>query len=300
MAVNPNLTIRYAEVDLDYERVLAETSPEGDGPVWMVNFMKYRPVAEYVDGRATDLTGEQADDQDAPFEAFEEVGAELVFLAAVDTQLLGADPAWDRVAVVKYPNRRAFVDMTHLRSFEEKHPHKDAGMERTIVVGGVPRSTPSLPADAPGWEDVPHPPTDEDPAIVVFHLLRFAERAGAGASVSETANELGIALGTAVLGSIMIAVYRANLGSPTGIGPNDLADARETLGAAVSASERLGDPAGPALLEAARGAFVDGVRTASLVAVVALAVVAAWALRSRLADSPKDATAPSVPTAAQR
>lgn len=62
MAVNPNLTIRYAEVDLDYERVLAETSPEGDGPVWMVNFMKYRPVAEYVDGRATDLTGEQADD----------------------------------------------------------------------------------------------------------------------------------------------------------------------------------------------------------------------------------------------
>lgn len=127
-----------------------------------------------------------------------------------------------------------------------------------------------------------------------------AERAGAGASVSETANELGIALGTAVLGSIMIAVYRANLGSPTGIGPNDLADARETLGAAVSASERLGDPAGPALLEAARGAFVDGVRTASLVAVVALAVVAAWALRSRLADSPKDATAPSVPTAAQR
>ena len=127
-----------------------------------------------------------------------------------------------------------------------------------------------------------------------------AERAGAGASVSETANELGIALGTAVLGSIMIAVYRANLGSPTGIGPNDLADARETLGAAVSASERLGDPAGPTLLEAARGAFVDGVRTASLVAVVALAVVAAWALRSRLADSPKDATAPSVPTAAQR
>lgn len=73
--------------------------------------------------------------------------------------------------------------MTHLRSFEEKHPHKDAGMERTIVVGGVPRSTPSLPADAPGWEDVPHPPTDEDPAIVVFHLLRFAERAGAGASM---------------------------------------------------------------------------------------------------------------------
>ena len=183
MAVNPNLTIRYAEVDLDYERVLAETSPEGDGPVWMVNFMKYRPVAEYVDGRATDLTGEQADDQYAPFEAFEEVGAELVFLAAVDTQLLGADPAWDRVAVVKYPNRRAFVDMTHLRSFEEKHPHKDAGMERTIVVGARPTGWPALPDDAPAWESVPHPPTPDDPPVVVLHLLRFAEGASARSSM---------------------------------------------------------------------------------------------------------------------
>ncbi len=183
MAVNPNLTIRYAEVDLDYERVLAETSPEGDGPVWMVNLMKYRPVAEYTDGRPTDLTGEQADDQYAPFEAFVEIGAELVFLAAVDTQLLGAEPAWDRVAVVKYPNRRSFVEMTHLRSFEEKHPHKDAGMERTIVVGARPAAWPALPEDAPEWESVAHPPTPDDPPVVVLHLLRFADDSQAIASM---------------------------------------------------------------------------------------------------------------------
>ena len=182
MAVNPNLTIRYAEVDLDYERVLAETPPEGDGPIWMVNLMKYRPVAEYTDGRPTDLTGEQADDQYAPFEAFLEIGAELVFLAAVDTQLLGAEPAWDRVAVVKYPNRRSFVDMTHLRSFEEKHAHKDAGMERTIGVGARPAAWPTLPEDAPAWESVAHPHTPDDPPVVVLHLLRFGAAARAIAS----------------------------------------------------------------------------------------------------------------------
>lgn len=178
MAVNPNLTIRYAEVDLAYEAALA-SAPDEDGPVWMVNLMRYRPVAEYADGRVSTMSGQEADDAYAPFEAFAEIGAELVFLAEVEAQLLGGDPTWDRVAVVKYPTHRAFVEMTHLPSFEEKHPHKDAGMERTIVVGGVPRPTPALPADAPGWDEVPHPPTDEDPAVVVFHLLRFAERPGA-------------------------------------------------------------------------------------------------------------------------
>lgn len=175
MAVNPNLTIRYAEVDLAYEQALASAADE-DGPVWMVNLMRYRPVAEYADGRASTMSGQEADDAYAPFDAFAEVGAELVFLAEVESQLLGEPPAWDRVAVVRYPTHRAFVEMTHLPSFEEKHPHKDAGMARTIVVGGVPRPTPTLPADAPAWADVPHPPTDDDPPIVVFHLLRFAER----------------------------------------------------------------------------------------------------------------------------
>ena len=179
MAVNPNLTIRYADVDLAYEQALAST-PDEDGPVWMVNLMRYRPVAEYADGRESTMSGQEADDAYAPFEAFAEVGAELVFLAEVETQLLGDEPDWHRVGVVKYPTHRAFVEMTHLPSFEEQHPHKDAGMERTIVVGGVPRPTPALPEVAPAWADVPHPSTDEDPPIVVFHLLRFAERPDAG------------------------------------------------------------------------------------------------------------------------
>lgn len=174
MAVNPNLTIRYAEVDPEYERVLAGTAPEDDEPVWMVNLMKYRPMAEYADGRATTLSGAEADDTYAPFEAFTEVGAELVFLAEVEMQLLGDGPQWDRVAVVKYPTRRAFVDMTHRPSFEAKHVHKDAGMERTIVIGARPRPWPQAP-EQPAWSEVVHPPAADDPPIVVAHVLRFHE-----------------------------------------------------------------------------------------------------------------------------
>jgi DHA2 family multidrug resistance protein-like MFS transporter len=83
-------------------------------------------------------------------------------------------------------------------------------------------------------------------------------KAGAGASVSETANELGVALGTAVLGSILVAVYRHQLDDAP-------AAARDTLGAAHQTAADLGGTAGETLVKAADQAFVDGMRVASLV-----------------------------------
>ena len=107
--VNADMTMRYGSVDPEYAERLASTPPDQDGPVWMVNLMRYRERAEYADGRSTDLTGQQADDLYAPFDSLAAVGAEIVFFGEVETQLLGDGPAWDRIAVVKYPTGRAFV-----------------------------------------------------------------------------------------------------------------------------------------------------------------------------------------------
>lgn len=102
------------------------------------------------------------------------------------------------------------------------------------------------------------------------------EKAGAGASVSETANELGVALGTAVLGSILVAVYRDRLAEAP-------AAAQETLGGAHDVAADLGTAAGDALIAAADAAFTDGVRLASLVTAVLLAGVslASWRVSRR-------------------
>ena len=40
---------RYGTVDTDYALRMAATPPEEDGPVWMVNLMKYREIADYGD-----------------------------------------------------------------------------------------------------------------------------------------------------------------------------------------------------------------------------------------------------------
>ena len=85
---------------------MATKPPEDDGPVWMVNLMKYREVADYADGRESTISGRQADDIYPPIESLRTVGAEIVFFGDVDQQLLGDDTVWDRIAVVIHPSRR--------------------------------------------------------------------------------------------------------------------------------------------------------------------------------------------------
>ena len=168
---------RYAQVDRAYGMQLASTPPDEDGPIWMVNLMKYRDTADYRDGRETTISGREADDIYAPLDVLADLGAEVVFAADVDQQLLGDQPTWDRVAIVKYPTRRSFIEMQSRPDFQEQHVHKEAGMATTIVSGCVPIPVPEgEPVD---WADVAHPPTADDGPVVVIHVLKFDEASAA-------------------------------------------------------------------------------------------------------------------------
>ncbi|HEY5662988.1 MAG TPA: hypothetical protein VIS05_03005 [Ilumatobacter sp.] len=164
-------TPRYGQVDRDYGIRLATTPPDEDGPIWMVNLMKYREHADYGDGGGPAISGREADDLYTPFDVLAAIGAEVVFAADVDQQLLGAAPQWDRVAIVKYPTRRSFIEMQSRPDFQRRHVHKDAGMETTIVSGCLPIALPA--GDPVDWADVPHPPTADDGPVVVIHVLKF-------------------------------------------------------------------------------------------------------------------------------
>lgn len=103
------------------------------------------------------------------------------------------------------------------------------------------------------------------------------ERAGSAAAVSETAYELGGALGIAVLGSVLTAAYRLGLPAVPGVDAAALNAARETLGGAATASQELGGTAGAALMEAARTAFTDGIHLTSLLGAVIVCYAAVQA-----------------------
>jgi DHA2 family multidrug resistance protein-like MFS transporter len=104
------------------------------------------------------------------------------------------------------------------------------------------------------------------------------ERAGAAAAISETSAEFGGALGIAVFGSIGVAVYRSILAGtvPTGV-PADVAEAaRATLGGAIATAGQLPGQLGPALVDAAREAFLQGLRVTAAISVVGSLALAAF------------------------
>lgn len=107
-------------------------------------------------------------------------------------------------------------------------------------------------------------------------------RAGAAASISETAYELGVAMGIAVLGSLHTALYRANLPSLDGVSAEHAAAVQQSL---ASGSAVVGDR-NPELLEIAQHAFTSGMQITSVIAAVLLAVSAliAW----RVIPSPRE------------
>jgi hypothetical protein len=166
---------RYGVVDRDYGRRLATMPPDDDGPIWMVNLMHYRDRADYGDGDDRGRSGREADDAYAPLDVLMSIGAQVVFVADVEAQLLGDEPRWDRVGIVRYATRRSFIEMQSRDDFRDRHVHKAAGMDTTIVMGCTPALIPAPPG-LPDWSTVPHPPTDTDGPVVVLHAIRFADR----------------------------------------------------------------------------------------------------------------------------
>ncbi len=103
-----------------------------------------------------------------------------------------------------------------------------------------------------------------------------AERAGAASSISETAYELGVALGIGVLGSLHTAIYRADLAIPSGTPAAQVAAMEDSL---AHASSIMGEQEAP-LLALAQDAFTHATQATAFVAagLLALAAVVAWRL----------------------
>jgi MFS transporter, DHA2 family, multidrug resistance protein len=110
------------------------------------------------------------------------------------------------------------------------------------------------------------------------------EKAGAASAVSETAYELGAVIGTAGLGTMFTAFYRANIELPGALSPGQAADAGESIGGAIAVARTLPTDLGDRLVESARAAFDSGIATTAATAAaltLVAAVIVAAAFRGR-------------------
>ena len=142
MSESDQLKHTYGKINKEYGFSLATCPPEKDGPIYMVNLMKYHEVAQYdgADTEAAAISGREADDKYNPASVLNKIGADMVFIGDVTANLLGSED-WDRIAVVRYATRKSFIDMQSRKDFSEKHVHKNAGMQRTVIVCCRPEDT---------------------------------------------------------------------------------------------------------------------------------------------------------------
>ena len=102
-----------------------------DGPIYMLNLLKFKKKAEYEDGRETDLTGAEAYALYGTevSKILVKLGGGALFNAAVERLMLGeVEELWDSVAIAMYPSRKAMMEMIQSREYQAIHHHRDAGL----------------------------------------------------------------------------------------------------------------------------------------------------------------------------
>lgn len=107
----------------------ADSGP--DGPIYMLNLLKFKEKAEYADGRETDLTGEQAYAiySEAVSKLLVEFGGAPMFGASVERLMLGqVEELWDVAAIAMYPSRAAMAEMMRSPKMQEIGVHRTAGL----------------------------------------------------------------------------------------------------------------------------------------------------------------------------
>ena len=107
----------------------AEPGPEG--PIYMVNLLKFKDKAEYADGRETTLSGREAYGLYAQgvSQLLTKHGGQPCFSADVTRLMLGeVEELWDAVAIAMYPSRAAMLAMMQDPEMAQIGQHREAGL----------------------------------------------------------------------------------------------------------------------------------------------------------------------------
>ena len=121
----------------DQVRALRDAGP--DGPVVMLNLLKFRKQATYPAGSPhPPCSGAEAYRryQTAFVETVGDVSrAEVVWEGKIDRPFIGdASQDWDKCLLVRYPSRQHFLAMMADAAYREALVHRYAGLERTILL----------------------------------------------------------------------------------------------------------------------------------------------------------------------
>ena len=105
--------------------------PGPEGPIYMVNLLKFKDKAVYEDGRETSLTGEQAYAiyGKGVSKLLVKHGGGAMYSSRVTRLMLGeVEELWDKIAIAMYPSRAAMMQMMQDPEMQSISEHRSAGL----------------------------------------------------------------------------------------------------------------------------------------------------------------------------
>ena len=124
----------------DQLRALAESTD--DGPIVMLNLLRFKPQADGIDQGATGAEAYSRYSVAAePF--LRAVGGRLVEALVPQDSVIGPQEGeWDLVLLVEYPSRQKFLEMATNAEYQKIHAHRDAALadSRLIACSRLPAS----------------------------------------------------------------------------------------------------------------------------------------------------------------
>ena len=103
--------------------------PGPEGPICMVNLLKFKPLAEYADGRETTLTGREAYDlyEEGVKRLLQHIGGYVGFIGEVERLVLGdVEELWDAVALAVWPSRQVMFEVMQSEGMQAISEHRTA------------------------------------------------------------------------------------------------------------------------------------------------------------------------------
>ena len=119
----------------------------GDRPIWMLNFLRYRPTAIYPAARESDGEHRKSTSGARAYARYGEglvgpltrVGGHVAWTSRAVEGLPGTDDAeWDQIAIAFYPSPGAMLTMLCDPEYKAAHVHREAGLARTRLVATQP------------------------------------------------------------------------------------------------------------------------------------------------------------------
>ena len=113
------------------EQIKGFMEPVSEGPICMVNLLKFKDKAEYEDGRDTDLTGREAYAlyEEGVKKLLQEIGGGIGFEGDVERLALGeVEELWDVVGLAVWPSRGAMFKVMQSPEMQAISVHRSAGL----------------------------------------------------------------------------------------------------------------------------------------------------------------------------